>query len=487
MRSRNSRKKSRKKAYGIPRGGFIVPSRGFGGSFKDYASQYVKGQFRKAAGRLGKTTLEEAYQIITDTGLPTSWQVDPTRVIGTIMGAASEATGGGKSKQTFIDSESVTIGSSTANNGNMSQRRYNTKFEVGRPSTRPVRNLARLNGTVKESIVDTISHPLFQLQQPGRRSLGIQAGFNQKALYVPGRQGHIRAGDIWEKYQLSNFFSPQDKLQTSYGMSLKLGRVCKIINTGRYFKAKVTIKLYRSSLVDFDQLNWFSAAITPQAEITAGTPVEGRIPLRYTFAYPESTAAESRLALVDKRASLTHSDTWNENFDFVKSFSKTLAPGELWNYHEIMHLGPGINLNVLKQNVGAPDNPMQYVMVIEAHGLPCVAERASGEEENFIGTSPCYIQTEWKTYHEYVNSSTIPGSVTSDGYNQSANDGGTNTARPAIRSFTKRDTLDIAEKTFNVSVDDLRDTDTNADGQIFIPVMSDKTVQAAGPRSSDGN
>lgn len=485
MKSRKNSKKKYSRALKV-RGGF-APAASFGARMKQQADSMVRQEVGRLARKAGELGMEQISRVIMNAKIPETYKVGAKTIAGTVYKVATDHLTGSGTTEPFLETDSTSAGSSSANTGNLSQQTYHTKFEVGQPSKRVVKQIARQNGSAKQTIINTITDSSYKPETASRDFLRIRAGFNQKVMALP-IIAHPAWDDMYLKYNLANLSDPSTKKQIVYGMSMNVGSEAHIMNTGKFFKTKVCIKLYACSNHDVSMSAVWNSSFSSAAQLVSNEQAPGAIPIIYQFAngIGSSSSTIMRQELVDPAVSLASAPNWTKDFEFVRSFTKTLAPNELWKFKMKHHLGSGLNLNVLKTFGALGDRPVSYVMVIEAQGYPCVAEYGGNDPENFIGTSPVFLQAEFKTTHEYALSSTAAAGDQGEFLNPTSG-GGVNIQWPAVRSFAIREneSRDIADKKYNVSLSNISGAPTTAGGQIYIPVMTDKVVDYAGKGQGD--
>jgi len=283
-------------------------------------------------------------------------------------------------------------------------------------------------------------------------------------------------------FAFDNYLFPSGKIQTSYLATHKLCRRISIMNTARLVKTTVKIKLYRQLDSITTPSSRFQASCATQTQLSTNTQEDGYIPSQYQLAGRTSEGNNGyEKVLVDPKISLENSANWSISYDHVKTFTKTLQPGELWEWTEELNCGAGLNFDKLAElNLTNVNATIGYVPIIEVMGPKVLGCWNSNTEENFIGTAPSYIQTEVKKWHETVNSS----HNNRDSKSASEGSGGFITDRYQLRIFSKA--VDDKAKIFNVNVADIVDSPDGASNQLFIPIMSDSSVQYAKRVRDDG-
>lgn len=478
VKGRPSTKRASLKTVRKLRGGF-TPS----GTWRQKGAQAAWGLASTAAlNALKKTAAEagvdfaKASAALKKAKLPKAAEVRK-RIAGTIYSVADDAISGGKGDVPFVQGESTRV--RNIGSVGMNQKRHITRFEAGKLATRTNRQLCKMHGTTTDVLLDTIRAATYSSGTALRNHLTQVTGFNQKFIGLPNF-ALWTAKDFHDAFTLANYSPPATKLQRNLVATTKLGRTLTILNTGRYIKSHVTIKLYRNIASHQVPRTIYTQATSSVAEI-AGVQIEGKMPQRYQLeGYTNEGENGFTYMRTDPMGSLAYAPAWTDSMEFVRSFKKVLEPGESWEWTEILHCGAGLDLGVLNERyANAVTASFGYVPVIEFHGPKVLGCYAANSDENFIGTAPSYIQFECKKWHETCNAS----HNTNTGW-ASSNTGGIITDRYMVRSFTKKQDED--SKIFNVDISNITDdpTDTAA-GRLFIPVMTETNLAYA-ERSREG-
>lgn len=423
-----------------------------------------------------KTALKEVRRTWRDIEPPEEIEFNKGRSAGVVKGIdTSLYSAGGSSGRAATDVPFIRTDSKirryTGNIG-QSQHRFRTNFVCGIPSTASIRQLARLNGSSDITVLDTQYSTEYSEGGSRRPNTQLAAGFNQKQIACYS-DAHHTVKDLYDAYDLDNYSFAQNKLQRPYGLAQSIKTHYRILNAGTYFMNVVTIRMCAPR----DPANRFHDAITnicpTPSEFSGSTPTN-KLPIKYTLS-GYTTAIGLTYGRVDPKATPMLSPEFNKHYETVKTFTKRLMPGEVWDFTCEQHLGSGIRLDELKQiHEEAPTAGFGYLYLIEHHGIPCEAVSQTALGTDFIGTSPSYLSVEFKRSYKAVLQSDPT-------YNQLANEGGiipnsaANHQRLAIRAFTKKDPGDITNRIVNFNLSEIG-YKGEENTKVFIPAISDAWV-----------
>lgn len=464
-KKKDKKKKRSTRAVALPRGGFMPPKPTWG-TVRGYATRIIKDELRKDG-----VDIDAISRTLKGARLPSATQL-AGKIAGTMYTVSQDyISGAGKKSAPFLQSEGV----STRQIGSVNVKRHMTKFEHGKPNPGTVRQLARLNGTTTYPFLDTRRNSSYGVGSANRDHMTVNGGFNRKTI-ANFRRMTWNAEDIWDTCNLTNYKTPATKLQTNYVVVKNLWRKVTIVNTSRYLKATYKIKLYKQARTESTAIsNVMASGFFTDAELTTGSQIAGKMPIQYQLDGRVSEGVNGAVKVwVDPKASMLDSPEIAAEYDIVKTFTKTLGPGDSWDYHEIMHTGSGINIDQMKAvRTENGENELGFALCIEATGQEVAACYAANSNENFIGTAPIYYQVEFSRGGEFVNN---PHN-TNSGFTATAA-GGVVSSNFLVRSFTNyRDQESLTSKIFNVPISDITDDPTlTAAGKLFIPIMSDSNV-----------
>lgn len=462
-----SYKSRARKAALRTRGGFVTPPT-WAQPTLDKVEPYMRAALKVAAKDISDAGLGKLNEFVAKATVPQAVKVG-AKTIGKLAGVDNDVVGGGKGPTGYVQTDTERTRIAGSNSYPMKQ--HYTKFVYGRPSTRAVRQLSKLNGKSNIEMYNTI------YQNPAttpREALRAEAGFNQKVIFF---QGLARVtGDMMSvQYGLPNDFLPiSAKEQNIYGMTLNLWRKLKLMNTNKFLPMHVTIKLWKRTNTDQDGRTNFTLAFNTDPLVQQ----VDKFPIRYQLKAVDTKESIDRV-LIDPNVSLERSPYWMSKYERVKTFKKKLNPGEIWNYHEELQCGSGLNLSHLE----ALDNEqtlqtLGYEMTVEVKGVPCEAIYGGNNDQHIIGTSPCFIQMEVSRGHESVLRASDEGDYST------LTSGGLVSTTYAIRAFTKRPAGIDTQKIVNVDVANVVSDPAafNTGGNVHIPVMTDTSIQYSDER-----
>lgn len=360
-------------------------------------------------------------------------------------------------------------------------RRFKTLFEAGKPSSKTINRLAQQVGT--EKIVNFNSEA--GVTPTIRSEFACKWGFNQKLVKW------FAANGIWTDAAIQEVFDPfsllpetaRDRTDRAYWSVKHFGMTYKLYNQNKFLKTKVKI-----SLVSLDTLKSADAAV--QSLFTLDPLLDqgnGAIPraLQYSgISYSVGSGMDS--VLVDpKLGNWRKADNFTSQFKFVKSFTKVLEPGEVWEFDYRHHMGSGFRLDELlsRGDLGVPTNytPL-FLPIFEFSGLDCELSDSIDPTISYIGTSSGSVQMEVKRYAEIVKAE----SSTDDYKNLDPDFDGYFSGYWNLRVFQDEPVRYVFGQSgpssrFNIDYADiLRAGEAAAAGKYFIPVSTDLTIARGG-------
>lgn len=480
MVRKSNKQKRGSSASWVPRGGFSpgfgipkIPYRATAEQAYKYARKFGEEYARNQWKRATKHTLDAAKVYIETVAAPQAVKVG-NDIIGKIAGAANATVSGSATPSAFIqmDAEKQRYTGGT----NTSLKQYYTTFESGKPAPKVTRLLARQQGTVEKSYWNSIYDTGTTTQ---REALRLEAGFNQKLLYTYPRLRH-NLFHMTEAYSVGDLKPLANKEQTLYGQTLYLWRKLQIMNTNSFLPVVVKIKLWKANFGTTVSDRLSDSFMDATEWLTKDVQVAGKLPLKYQLG-PVTTVSDSKRVLVDPSVSFNAADNWSSDFTQVKSFSKRLKPGEIWNWSEKYHCGAGLDLLEMQRVFSElPACPLGYDLTIEVQGVKCQGIYGANTNQHLIGLGPSYVQIEHSGGHCSVN-----GATNEEFYLNDITQGGMNSSRFAIRVFTKRETDQYNQRIQNFDASKVSSTPTTVAEKIYIPVMADTTVQYAKERGDD--
>jgi len=399
--------------------------------FEDIADGIKNG--KDAADKLKK--LHDDYVKPLKTGLKTSVK------IGVSIGKKpSEHTGGDEptSPVMVMNSEKKHV------LANMDDDRvvHKTAYHTGIPTSSAIKLSKKQNGSgyrvLTDSLVDVIS-------LEDRNVLTQQCGFNQKLYHIPPIRSQVPL------YLIKDLIA-SDKSAISDILSARrvFSNVCNvkqqflIKNTSAHFPMNFTIHLLKIKNTDYvaQSLNSLmnvtfygtGADLDDFTELSRGYVAKylQHNPLQIEGA---STMQSSNVLVSNKLKSPTLSSNFRSGAEIVESFSKTIPPGDFWNFSHTHHCGSGIDLISVfratdegsgeESDLSAALNsdrdqkfmPFTYGVMFECKGKMAEAYFIPSENSvnTYLGSSPCNYTYEFKTSAYFAAEETDGNSVTTPG------------------------------------------------------------------------
>lgn len=469
------------------RGGFS-PRLPRGAAMKSMAGKIVREGMKGAGTALKGEALRRVSTALKDVSIPEDFAPFKDVLVGKLQNAVARDTTGGSagSEVPYIQSESEAkkLG---VGNPNFSAKVYRTKFQFGRPLTRAMKQLGKLNGTTKYTLFDSQFNLLTPATGAGRASLNMEAGFNQKLVYTSQKM-NITIDDLMDIGRLKEHIAADYQYLRSYASFMSKTWRYTFINQGSYFPANVKLHMLRPKNAYSAYAYITSTSLPSTTEFDGSQRVKDILP-QYAWMSGRNSAlgVNSRFGLIDPKATLNMSPRWREEFETVKSMSKRLNPGDTWNFTAKEFLGPGINLESAKVIDEFPDSPDSYLFYVEVVGVPCEGVPANSPDNTVIGTSPAFVTMEVKTETEFVNQSF--GGDSSIEFPTSGTHNQFSSANPLIRTYFKREAEDSSSflrRRINYNVAQIKDKATALPTDMYIPVLTDAVVRYAG-EASDKN
>jgi hypothetical protein len=417
---------------------------------------------------------------------------------------------------------------------------HRTTIETGRPTTKGLKMVEKVNGKMKILLMDTKLYDPTGVTQPFiQRSLLDHAhGFNSKRLWVmPGAacpgyrdlfevvmQTKILGNLLPRIADASPLNSDDRRLLSIKNFQTEISFANE--NSSLPLKMKFHIVRSKVSIVKNNDASTNTAdgyqtivkdlndKVFVSPDSTGG---RGAIPSRYlhssavivgqsqTNAVPNSDNYRKTGLVVDMepRAYLGMSAHFRDKYEIVKTFSKTLKSNDIWRIKHTQHMGSGIDMDAarvhyLDMNQGlisqfvtadrtGNDEPLTYFYIVETMGTSLSAVVGDVNAINVLtpstyqGTSPGQYHTEFRTYIEYL----IPG----NNPNIDVSVGGLPEGMHA-RFYKKRDTgrpTELAKQRFILPENIVYNLADVTAGKAFIPVFTDKSIVGAGFKGLYGN
>lgn len=359
---------------------------------------------------------------------------------------------------------------------------HKTEFSAGRPSSSIVNKTGKMNGTTKFTQYDTVT----QFQDPtDRLDLSPISGFNQKGTNVFDTKSYWSMNDMYELTNITSYQRVMVKQQRTYWMTKHFGVEFKIMNQNKFFSSKVKVHWARQVIQSGNPKTLFNETFNPTLP-TISTTSANTLPYDLQLTDLNSTSHISYCAIDPYNGSLSKAPNFRVNFEIVKTMTKVLGPGDIWNIDYKHHTGPGIVLEDLVQQKFSGDTDekaaMFYFPIFEYVGPEVEAfESTNGlGQVSYIGTNPCALHFEMRKYAEIVKAD---ASLISS-YASAPAGGIAELKKWAFRTFTTEgpdDSINTINRRFNLAVDAiLKDDEPTASGKYIIPVTTDQQTERGG-------
>jgi len=416
---------------------------------------------------------------------------------------------------------------------------HRTNIETGRPSTKGIKMVEKVNGKMKIVLMDTKLYDVSNVTTPfiPRNLLDHAHGFNSKKMWVMPGAACPGYRDLFETvFQTKVVSTMLPRLTDGTAQNADERRLLSVKNftteisfvnenSSLPIKMKFHIVRAKNSIVKNDNTNTdtvggFQSIIKDLRDKVFSNPVgnpKGTIGLRYMHTDPsiigplETVAVANsdnyrRSALIvdmEPRAYLKQSAYFRDKFEIVKTVSRTLKTNDVWRIKHKQHMGSGIDMDAARVHyldinqdltLDAPvaarlgnDEPLTYFYIVESMGTSVTAVVGDTNTLNVLtpsiyqGTSPGQYHTEFRTYIEYL----IPG----NNANVDVAIGGLPEGMHA-RFFKQRDSGRPTEATrqrFITSENIVYNRVDVTAGKAFIPVFTDKSIVGAGFKGLYGN
>lgn len=404
--------------------------------------------------------------------------------------------------------------------GNAAKRSYRTKFESGRPTSRTLRELGKENGVAKITVFDS---KWYNGEEPEttdglqRGSLSQGHGFNLRSFVCLPAASYVDRDQVARltaiNLNAANAISPVNMDQRILGSLMNTQSRIELMNQNRFYPIQFKIHVVAVEGSSFDAPDVLTSLaesvknqmLEPSAFAdTNGDGVDEQFVFNNNQSIPDwfLVSNPARLEGIGQFAvtsweqlrsgkGLESSEWFRENFNIVKTVTKTLDPGESWLFTHKHHFGGGFDLTAWFSPKGSRDRltPCAYAFFIESTGVPCegvlltTGANSQSIRNPRLGTSPGRWFFEFQTKVEYVQASTssqnlLAGRRNIAGFLESAS-----TPFMHIRVYDNdvAGRLNVNKyKPFFVRLVDIDDSDAPIAGNFFLPVQTD-TFQ-----SSDG-
>lgn len=321
-------------------------------------------------------------------------------------------------------------------------RVHKVKFITGKSTTKPLLNIAKQNGITKLAKFDTKA----QGTNPAvtRAQLSNSSGFNLRQFFhVPliASTSYFQLMDSIDK-QANEIIRPDGSRATVLASILDTRTDFSIFNQSFALPMKIKIHmLYRKApMADtaLDQLPpeeirqnclWSDPkVVNPQTQPGA----QGKVP---TYFQESGVSTTGNLVTQSiqwehslKGKGLLDSPYFRQNYQIVKTISKTLAPADLLRFSHIHRYGGGVDIykatmwNDLDSggqgiNMNSPLNGYYYLLEVSGgQNVEIVYQKDATTFEPYIGVAPAFYFVDFKNTVRYARANDQP-TVTDQGVN----------------------------------------------------------------------
>lgn len=327
---------------------FIVPYKGKGwttrksnkgpeGSGMDKgAKQIEQGKKNFASGVKPSNAMDAASRILSLMGTP-SEIIAARVVIGIIENAANSLANNSAVNLPFhYQNSSLDVDNTKI---------HIVRFNVGRNSTKSVKSAESIHGVTKLQISNSLS----ECQDlESRKYLSRSFGFNEKSIDFLGTKFYTVVNDYEAIYSIKNYRLPVYGARVPYGLVKEEFSNVRIRNSNTYHRLKFKINIIKIIDDDLGMSGLYGKVVN---ELAVKQDF-GALPVVYQISDREKTKSFPyvRSVLCHYGVSLKKSSNFLTQAKLVKTFTKTLNPGDTFDFRMTHHMGPGIR--IAKKNLG---------------------------------------------------------------------------------------------------------------------------------------
>ena len=234
--------------------------------------------------------------------------------------------------------------------GKNDARYYKTHIHVGKPSHGRIKNIQ--SGAFVETIERlTCSSSEDYLNHKDRNKLNFKCGFNEKGFAFLMEDTYFSIKDFYDLFRIKKNYqkeleSNDDGKKDIYGCVLNTKHKFKLKNRMEYFTGHIKIHLIKILDLETD-VRELIEEITHNSK-TESVDKSGKIPVNQQYSDPDLSTKENKLSIdfvSSLNCNLKLSTRFKERAKIVKSWSRTLGPGSIWEFNLTHHYGRGIHLN----------------------------------------------------------------------------------------------------------------------------------------------
>lgn len=302
---------------------------------------------------------------------------------------------------------------------------HTTVYETGYKPTKANLMLARQHGVENKTIDDS---KISYTSGPQRDVLTGGSGFNTTQIFVPGPAAQCTSRQLRDNcWGLLGSSQNNNEGKSERLVVLNIKQQYMIKNQSANFGMEFTIHLVKMNQQNFSRntlgLQLLESFYNGTDLISSDPPITGRVPKFYqrTPINQELPATREETTTVEVSNKLTSLPRFIPNFKnsftVVESFTKTILPGEYWNFSHIHNCGSGIDAQALSNytNGGvanltpgltqvSDDHPYTLGVIFQVKGKICEAFHipAANIVSTHIGTSPTFFMYEFKHQANFV-------------------------------------------------------------------------------------
>lgn len=287
---------------------------------------------------------------------------------------------------------------------------YKTFTQVGIPMSNRMKKV--YNGPFTEVMTVSLANSNQDYQEHKKRKyLNFRAGFNQKGFAFLAEDHITRVMDFMKFYKVHRRFEKDiqmnlDGVKQIHGCVLKTHNQLKLKNKMEYYSIHFKIHLIKITSINEDVRSLVSELLTEDnnPDKIQITNERGKLPFRKQYKIEDNKVNSMSVNfLTSLDCDLTLSSRFNERAEIVKSWTRTLTPGSLWEFNLDHHLGEGIDINYLYDiNLINQEHPTGYVLAFEYVGDRRASILKRETKDSFNGYSPCHVTVEFNHEITYL-------------------------------------------------------------------------------------
>ena len=236
-------------------------------------------------------------------------------------------------------------------------------------------------------------------------------GFNQKSIDFLLNPFYVVASDYLNIYNVLEWKIEEHSKQIPYGLVLEEFSSFKVRSLNTYHKIKVKINVIKIMDDDISMADLYIKCFNKDCSAQD----VGRIPSVYQIVGRVGRTSSKYFLnmLCYNRVSLNQSSNFKTQAKIVKTYSKTLNPGDTLDFRMTHHYKSGIRIDVLQsyvldksENLGHGHQPSGYGLVIEYIGIECQGMR-NEDKLMFQGTCPGWYTYEYNKSVKLIRNSSI--------------------------------------------------------------------------------